>query len=69
MFPKVETGKKVPNLTELRKIKPCNKYFVYRVDIEGKLHVTHISLAAILELYEVNKHTMNLSEFLLDSLH
>mmetsp|Transcript_20441 Transcript_20441/g.31168 ORF Transcript_20441/g.31168 Transcript_20441/m.31168 type:complete len:90 (+) Transcript_20441:44-313(+) len=59
-FPRIPEGRRVPDLAELKKLKPFNKYFVYSADIEAKLTVTHISLEAILELYEVTKHSMNL---------
>ena len=54
----------VPNLAELAKLKPSNKYFVYRVDRFGCLHVSHTSLETLLELCQLNKFTCSLIDLL-----
>lgn len=62
--PQVPHGAKVPNLVELSKQKPFNKYFVYSVSLDGKLRASHISLVTIMEIYQSNKHCLNLQELL-----
>ena len=49
--PKIPEGSRVPNLVELSKQKPFNKYFVYSVSLDGKLRASHISIDTILDIY------------------
>lgn len=49
---------------ERKKIKPFNKQFVYKLNMDGTLEVTHISLDAFLELFKVNKLILNFHSYL-----
>lgn len=62
--PNIPEGARVPNLVELSKQKPFNKYFVYSVSLDGKLRASHISIDTVMEIYQTNKHCMNLQELL-----
>ena len=68
-FPKeVEGPNGAPNLAELAKLRPFNKYFVYRVDRQRHLHASHISLEALLEICRLNKYCNSLMDLLKRSL-
>ena len=54
----------VPNLAELGKLKPYNKYFVYKVDRLGALHVSHASLETLIEICQLNKSCVSLIDLL-----
>lgn len=53
---------------ERRKIKPFNKQFVYKLNFDGTLEISHISLDAFIELYKVNKLILNFHSYLKQSL-
>lgn len=49
---------------ERKKVRPFNKQFVYRLNIDGTLEETHISLDAFLDLFRVNKQILNFHSYL-----
>jgi hypothetical protein len=67
-MPPIPEGQKVPNLAELRNCRPFNEFFVYQVQNNGKLVASHISLATILNIFQINKHCFNLQELLKNRL-
>ena len=47
---------KVQSLIDYSKQKPYNKYFVYKIEKNGFLEISHVSFEVLKEIYTSNKY-------------
>jgi hypothetical protein len=54
----------VQTISDYKKQKPFNKYFVYKIEKNGFLEISHISFEVLKEIYSSNKYLISLQDML-----